>query len=198
MAEAELMFKLDFFEYYSMLERALVHLLGVFGIAVPRGFSSASRRRQEQARARINNGHGNGNREWSQGDHRFHSNLLEALDDPNNPLHEVLGQGYVRDELARAKELRHRWKNADDVDGLTNGRNGKAVQDPLEVYDLDRMLDTTFEGFDRGFLVADTYVHAVQQAVAANGMVDQSTAAVSENEETQWEFIVDAMDWDAV
>ncbi|KAJ4392384.1 hypothetical protein N0V85_007097, partial [Neurospora sp. IMI 360204] len=30
--EGEIMFKLDFFEYYMLIERALVHLLGVFGI----------------------------------------------------------------------------------------------------------------------------------------------------------------------
>jgi len=34
--EAELMFKLDFFEYYVLLERALLHLLAVFGITVSR------------------------------------------------------------------------------------------------------------------------------------------------------------------
>jgi hypothetical protein len=32
--EAELMFKLDFFDYYVLLEKALLHLLAVFGITV--------------------------------------------------------------------------------------------------------------------------------------------------------------------
>lgn len=32
--EAELMFKLDFFEYYVLLERSLLHLLAVFNITV--------------------------------------------------------------------------------------------------------------------------------------------------------------------
>src|SRR3984957_11241485 len=32
--EAETMFKLDFFEYYVLLERVILHLLGVFNISV--------------------------------------------------------------------------------------------------------------------------------------------------------------------
>lgn len=96
--EAELMFKLDFFEYYMLLERALVHLLGVFGIKVtggigdrPGGVPTGPRRGIVHER-------------WEQSDHRFHANVLEALDDPRNPLHEALGVDDVRFALARAKE----------------------------------------------------------------------------------------------
>lgn len=35
--EIETMFKLDFYEFYTVLERALVHLLGVFGYSVEAG-----------------------------------------------------------------------------------------------------------------------------------------------------------------
>lgn len=99
-AEAELMFKLDFFEYYMLVERALVHLLGVFGIQVTGALGT-----------RVGNGHaghglpGRTTRDgWEQSDHRFHANVLEALDDDRNPLHEALGQDDARFSLARAKE----------------------------------------------------------------------------------------------
>lgn len=85
--EAELMFKLDFFEYYMLLERALVHLLGVFGIKVTGAFGSS----------RVPDNH-------QQSNHRFHANVLEALADVRNPLHEALGQGDAALALLRAKE----------------------------------------------------------------------------------------------
>lgn len=98
--EAELMFKLDFFEYYMLVERALVHLLGVFGIQITGAFGT-----------RVGNaGHGlpgRATREgWEQSDHRFHANVLEALDDERNPLHEALGKDDARFSLARAKECK--------------------------------------------------------------------------------------------
>lgn len=95
--EAELMFKLDFFEYYMLLERAMVHLLGVFGIKVTAGFG-----------ARLGNGragHKRGDSEpREQSDHRFHANVLESFYDPLNPLHEILGKDDVCLALLRAKE----------------------------------------------------------------------------------------------
>lgn len=96
--EAELMFKLDFFDYYMLLERALVRLLGVFGIKVTRGF--------DQGLGDGSTGQKRGDRDGpEQSDHRFHANVLEAFDDPTNPLHEVLGgRGDVRLALSRAKE----------------------------------------------------------------------------------------------
>lgn len=92
-AEAELMFKLDFFEYYMLVERALVHLLGVFGIQITGAFG-----------ARVGNGIGRTREGWEQSDHRFHANVLEALDDERNPLHDALGKDDARFSLARAKE----------------------------------------------------------------------------------------------
>lgn len=91
--EAELMFKLDFFEYYMLVERALVHLLGVFGIQITGAFGT-----------RVGNGLSRAREGWEQSDHRFHANVLEALDDERNPLHEALGKDDARFSLARAKE----------------------------------------------------------------------------------------------
>ncbi|KAK0727448.1 hypothetical protein B0T26DRAFT_809863 [Lasiosphaeria miniovina] len=233
-AEAELMFKLDFFEYYMLIERALVHLLGVFGITISRGGISVPPRapskglsssvwggngrnsrstddRMDNNRAShapnsggypgsaSNNHSGQGSPgPWG---HRYHANVLEALDDKENPLHEVLGTGEVRRQLGRAKDLRNRWKTAgDDVDTMK-------VSVPLEVYDLDRMLTTVFEGFDAAFVIAERFVGGDSEGDEGDDSMDIVSDGGGDGgggvdwtatDEEQWEFMVDAMDWEAV
>lgn len=169
--EAELMFKLDFFEFYALVERALVHLLGVFGIRIsgalqPRAGSNTF----GEDRSNATSPEASGLRY-----HAYHENVLSALDDVNNPLHRVLGTGEVRRQLSRAKELRNRWKTA--VDGQSeNEQSGqrwvrgsgnclassrwaiKKIAAPLESYRLDEILDSIFAGFDAAFLVAQRFV----------------------------------------
>ncbi|KAL1872697.1 hypothetical protein Daus18300_004243 [Diaporthe australafricana] len=223
-AEAELHFKLDFFEYYMLLERALVHLMGVFGVKITGGFGSNGTRAGAGG-SRIANGAVSGHRRelaenqnnqhqnQSQSDHRFHANVLEALDDPRNPLHGALGSGDARYALARAKELRNRWKNADEPDSVVAaGLNGSSSsssshQRPLEDYDLERILETIFGGLEGAYAIADRYVAGVRALAAERGVAASvaasaaaTAAAASEGgaEEAQWEFMVDAMDWELV
>ncbi|ROV93086.1 hypothetical protein VSDG_07355 [Cytospora chrysosperma] len=175
--EAELMFKLDFFEYYMLLERALVHLMGVFGVKVTGALG-----------ARVNSGQSS--------THRFHANVLEALDDPRNPLHQVLGRDAdARHALARAKELRNRWKNADDPEAAAPTPQASR---PLEDYDLERILEVIFDGFEGAYGVADQYVADVRALAAAKGVASEADIRSDPTDEAQWEFMVDAMDWEAV
>lgn len=175
--EAELMFKLDFFEYYMLLERALVHLMGVFGVKVTGALGARISSEQSS-------------------NHRYHANVLEALDDPRNPLHRVLGRGAdARHALARAKELRNRWKNADADDA---GAAAAAASRPLGDYDLERILETIFGGFEGAYGVADRYVADVRALAAASGVAGEVDAHGDPTDEAQWEFMVDAMDWEAV
>ncbi|OIW29451.1 hypothetical protein CONLIGDRAFT_327105 [Coniochaeta ligniaria NRRL 30616] len=199
--EAELMFKIDFFEYYMLIERALVHLLGVFGISVSPSFS--------RHHYKSETGTGTPDAGYY---HRYHANVLEALDSPENPLHEVLGVGEVRRQLWRAKDLRNRWKNVDDPaaaggEGRNGNYKGAAVESaPLESYDLEHILVIIFEGFDRAFIVAEQYVleemqrgRAVEGGDGENGAVDVMDGfEMAATEEEQWEFMVEAMDWEAV
>ncbi|ROV88635.1 hypothetical protein VMCG_10313 [Cytospora schulzeri] len=189
--EAELMFKLDFFEYYMLLERALVHLMGVFGVKVTGALG---------ARTTPNSAPQSSN-------HRFHANVLEALDDPRNPLHQVLGRDAdARHALARAKELRNRWKNADDPDGavavavagVPSRPKSSQASRPLEDYDLERILETIFNGFEGAYGVADRYVADVRALAAAEGVASEVDMRGDPTDEAQWEFMVDAMDWEAV
>ncbi|KUI52659.1 hypothetical protein VP1G_00304 [Cytospora mali] len=190
--EAELMFKLDFFEYYMLLERALVHLMGVFGVKVTGALGGARANGSQQAPP-------NTSGPWAQqSNHRFHANVLEALDDPRNPLHEVLGRDDVRYALARAKELRNRWKNADDPDAVAPAVAKLQASRPLEDYDLERILETIFNGFEGAYGVADRYVADVRALAAAKGVASEVDMRSDPTDEAQWEFMVDAMDWEAV
>jgi hypothetical protein len=211
------MFKLDFFEYYMLIERALVHLLGVYGVDVPKGGWNQP--------CADNAGKSNGlaGSAWSKnkGQHRYHANVLAALDKEDNPLHETLGTGEVRKRLGRAKDLRNRWKTAGEEGCELEANNGslegsatakgerewhtKRAASPLETYDLERMLEIIFKGLDDAYHVAEQFVRdgarpntdADMDMVEDDGRVGHDCVGPLE-EEDQWGFMVDAMDWEAV
>ncbi|KAI2643632.1 hypothetical protein GGS21DRAFT_536938 [Xylaria nigripes] len=177
----EIHFKLDFHEFYMLIERALVHLMGVYGIVI-------------YARTDPNgNGHGIGIEQKNHTafrdrsrPHRYHENVLLALDDPKNPLHETLGRPDVRKQFWRAKDLRNRWKDADDTEP------GRFMPAPLEAYNLKEILQTILMALEWAFLVADRYVQQLSPGTNQDRPVD--SAANLED----WEFMVDAMDWEVV
>ncbi|KAI0124061.1 hypothetical protein BJ170DRAFT_638021 [Xylariales sp. AK1849] len=188
-AANEIHFKIDFYEYYMHIERALVHLMGVFGIKVQSLGDSVHN-------PSINNPHGKPPQPRPrmgvigvQAQHRYHANVLAALDRPDNPLHEVLGQNEVRQQLARAKELRNRWKNADEY-----AEERGFTPAPLEAYNLEMILTTIFGGLEHGLMLAEMHVKSLDGA--ANG--SQANAMDWGQEEDDWGFVVDAMDWEAI
>ncbi|KAH8652201.1 hypothetical protein BX600DRAFT_89594 [Xylariales sp. PMI_506] len=227
-AAHEIHFKIDFYEYYMHIERALVHLMGVYGIKVTGLMDSVHSGGSNPNNNNNGNGRGGSGGGGSNHQHRYHANVLAALDRADNPLHEVLGKGEVRRQLARAKELRNRWKNGgesdgDDADGLQQQQQQqrqdadgnappprrKYTPAPLEAYNLEMILASIFHGFDQSHLIAETYLQqlgaglsagAATVAVAPGG----STAAQHDLEmdwdveDDDWGFMVDAMDWEAV
>lgn len=217
---ANIMFKLDFFEYYMLIERALVHLLGVFGVDVPRGYSPARPPREEQHTERIEvekdntkegekKGVGLAASKWkdrpSGGErhhrHRYHANVLAALDREDSPLHGILGTGEVRRQLQRAKDLRNRWKTAGDENNDDPEFPQRTVSGPLESYNLGDMLRAIFKGFDEAYRVAEIFVQGQgKEGVEADTemVVLGEEGMVMGQDEAQWEFMVDAMDWEAV
>ncbi|KAK3685388.1 hypothetical protein B0T22DRAFT_482365 [Podospora appendiculata] len=231
-AEAELMFKLDFFEYYMLVERALVHLMGVFSITISRDGGGSSSRHHAQQHPPTSNGLAtskwNANGAARNGDpgsgsgsgaqHRYHANVLEALDNKENPLHSVLGTGEVRRQLGRAKDLRNRWKTAADGEDNEPSSSSSAKPQPgngsfspanLESYDLEGILSSVFEGFNAAFAIAERFVVRYDHTDDEEGSVipDTDMAEPEEerrifdwaaSEEEQWGFMVDAMDWEAV
>jgi hypothetical protein len=190
--EAELHFKLDFFEYYMLLERALVHLLGVFGVSVSR-----------------QNGHwlGPGSNEVNAGrnvhasNHSYHQNVLAALEKKGNPLFDALGSGDVRSHLGRAKDLRNRWKYAEAAHENAVGQQqpSTSTRAPLESYDLVNMFTFIFRGFDQGYLIAESWVE--QLATKADLVLSDANmeaAPADAKDEEEMNFMFDAMDWEAV
>ena len=158
----EIMFKLDFYEFYMLLERALVHLLAVFDISVSRDADPANGFRTPAGRR--------------DADHAYHHNVLAALDSPDNVLHEVLGRGDVRTCLAKAKEMRNRWKYLDDQ------QSGRELG--LAEYNVEAILETIVGAFEAAYDVA-------------RGAVESETAGEPE-QQVDWDFMVDAMDWEAL
>ncbi|CAK7269779.1 hypothetical protein SEPCBS119000_003744 [Sporothrix epigloea] len=198
--EAELMFKLDFFEYYMLCERALVHLQGVYGITISRGTTGATSSTSKGPAAY------GGKRP----NHRYHANVLESLDRKENPLHEILGAGHVRQQLGRAKDLRNRWKDADDggdedAVGLVAGkRPAKTPSPPLSSYDLAAILASIHEALDCAFISTRQFV-ANEASKSSNAAAKKSLESLSDMEldskaleAEDWEFMVEAMDWEAV
>ncbi|KAI0471011.1 hypothetical protein GGR56DRAFT_125417 [Xylariaceae sp. FL0804] len=288
----EIHFKLDFHEYYMLVERTLVHLMGVYGIVVDNGATSASHHyplapahagpavgggSDGGGYGHVNGNYGNGNGNGgvsSSGSvsyhrhggksalappgrvvparlrhdsprpyqHRYHANVLAALDDPANPLHGVLGRGTaVREQLARAKDLRNRWKNADDDDdddddddkddeagGLELDPEEQQRQRrwrrrqreppapaPLEAYNLERILQDVFAALEQAYHLAESHVRGlstsdVDMRAADGGSGGGGGGGSHDNgdypvvsadwtvQEDDWEWMVDAMDWEAV
>lgn len=221
------MFKLDFFEYYMLIERALVHLLGVFGITVSgdgirgkglagsrfsggsRGGSRGGSPKGGSSPTRAEVGAGAGGEQGGKFQHRYHAHVLEAFDSPVHPLHDILGKGEVRKQLQRAKDLRNRWKTADSEADEDERRKLTA---PLESYDVEKMLETIFQGFDAAFLIAEWHVRDKEGGLEKGAQSKSLNWADDDDEDgedatmmdwaaqdaDQWEFMVDAMDWEAV
>lgn len=94
--------------------------------------------------------------------------------------------------------VRNRWKNADEPDAILSARlpNGSKRTPPLEEYDLERILETIFAGFDKGFRTAEQYVSQVRAFAGKRGESDN--VDMLDDQPDEWEFMTDAMDWEAV
>jgi hypothetical protein len=180
---AEIMFKIDFHEYYALLERAIVHLLAVFNISVSAGRGGGV----SVDGAGAGNGIGRG---FASSGHRYHANVLEALREQNTPLSPVLGGGVVYSQLQRAKELRNRWKTA-DLTAEERERQGERKEVvPLASFDFEGILSDIFLGLEESYGRAKEHVDKCIRP-------DEGTG-VEPDEDGGWGFMVDAMDWEAV
>lgn len=147
--QAESMFKVDFFEFYALLERYITLCLSMFGVSIsadgPRSNVNALRfiTNTDFAKSR------------AESSHQFHANLLEALDEPSNPLHATLGHQDVRIQLGLAKDYRNRWKDADTK--LTHSQWASEDEERHQIrladLDLGNMLHTILVGCERALNV---------------------------------------------
>jgi hypothetical protein len=189
--QASSMFKVDFFEFYTLLERYITDCLAIFGVSV-----SASIPRQNFNALRYET-NPDLYRTRPMASHAFHANLLEALDDENCPLAGSLGLQDVRVQLGIAKEYRNAWKDADSKASILNGDSRAKMQ--LQDLQLEHMLRNIIGGCDLAHGVVQEYSTA---ATNGNGLTSRDFEPKAygytsmDIEDTPYEYMDDAMDLD--
>jgi hypothetical protein len=185
------MFKVDFFEFYTLLERYITDCLAIFGISV-----SASVPRQNFNALRYET-NPDLHRTRPMASHAFHANLLEALDDEKCPLAGSFGLQEVRVQLGIAKEYRNAWKDADSIGSLENGDSRAKVQ--LQDLQLEHMLRNIIGGCDLAHGVVQAHENAMTNS---NGLTSRDFEPRTyghtsmDIEDTPFEYMDDAMDLD--
>jgi hypothetical protein len=195
--QAESMFKVDFFEFYTLLERYISTSLEIMGVHV----SGTAPRTNVNALKYITNP--DLHRTRPRALHAFHANLLDALDDPNCPLHVSLGNQDVRIQLGIAKDYRNAWKDADEKVSKTNGHNKddesrKNVR--LQDLDLDNMLRYLLAGCEHAHSIVQERPNVDPNSFTSRDFEQQaqqqSTSNSLEMEDVPFEYMDDAMDLD--
>ncbi|KAF2244839.1 hypothetical protein BU26DRAFT_87318 [Trematosphaeria pertusa] len=193
--QAESMFKVDFFEFYTLLERYITVCLGVLGVSV----SATAPRTNVNALRFITNP--DLQRRRPEAAHAFHQNLLEALDDENCALRASLGNQEVRIQLGLAKDYRNAWKDADENIAAPekehhNGESRKNVK--LQDLDLERMLRLLLAGCEH----AHGVVQGRDPSFNGNDLTSRDFEPEAyaddsmETDDVPFEYMCDAMDLD--
>lgn len=169
---SEIQFKLDFHEFYMLLERALLRLMAIFQITVD---GTASLFRVPENLTGLAASRHSGRQQ-----HRFHANVLAALMDSRNPLSGIFRAPKVREQLAKAKDLRNRWKNIDEA------LSEPVAPPPLASYNLDHMVATILSAIDQAHNLAANYIR------------EHGGGGEPVSDTGSWDFMVDAMDWEKV
>lgn len=198
------MFKADFFEYYALLERVLVHLLESFGIIISADYTTNSVPLPPEEKDLDRSIHSVSHSVENSiiGDsvafhgyaHRFHANVLAALDRTSNPLHVVLGTGKIRQYLGIAKEFRNRWKEVEmETADHTHQLAGmdKSYHQILTDLKLDEMLASILAALEECRSIA-----SVNLASAHGSIEVDMINADNDDIETGDMIVSDAMDWD--
>ncbi|EOA84709.1 hypothetical protein ACJQWK_06683 [Exserohilum turcicum] len=189
--QAESMFKVDFFEFYTLLERYITDCLAIFGISV-----SGSMPRQNFNALRYET-NPDLHRTRPLASHAFHANLLEALDDEKCPLADSLGLQDVRVQLGIAKDYRNAWKDADSKTKIANSEPHKNIR--LEDLQLEFMLRNIIGGCDLAHEMVQSYTHDGPNGhtLSSRDFVPKTYGYGSMDvEDTPFEYMDDAMDLD--
>ncbi|PSN64542.1 hypothetical protein BS50DRAFT_602194 [Corynespora cassiicola Philippines] len=185
--EAETMFKVDFFEFYTLLERYIVLCLEIMGVYIS---GATSTRTNVNALRLITNPEYA--RRRPEASHAFHQNILDAIDEETNPLHTSFGNQDTRVQLGLAKDFRNAWKDADERATATNNSeeaNGRVNVKLLELQ-LGPMLRTLLDAAKHALGV----VTGQDQSNNTNGSADD----IFDSMDTDYplEYMDDAMDLD--
>ena len=184
--EAERQFKIDFYEFYALLERGLVCLLGVWGIVITASAVAAPAKDQGVPNLALD-----GNHKSIIGDsfsfhgstHRFHANVISALEHPSNPLHSVLGMGTVRQYLAIAKEFRNKWKDVESrpeesfrgqerAEEEWDPKKTKRYEEVLRDLKLEELLGSVLSGLEEAGRRAEAEIERLKGLLGEQGKRD--------------------------
>ncbi|KAL1593923.1 hypothetical protein SLS60_010656 [Paraconiothyrium brasiliense] len=203
--QAESMFKVDFFEFYTLLERYISTSLEIMGVHVS-GIATQARSNVNALKYITNP---DLHRTRPRAVHAFHANLLEALDDPTCPLHVSLGNQDVRIQLGIAKDYRNAWKDAGEKVTKTDGYDqdeGPEKNVRLQDLELDTMLRYLLAACEHAHVTVEERPDAnpndftsrdfEQQAQPQNTSNILEMEGVLEMEDVPFEYMDDAMDLD--
>ncbi|KIW66815.1 hypothetical protein PV04_06109 [Phialophora macrospora] len=169
--EAERQFKIDFYEFYALLERGLVCLLGVWGVVITASAGTVP----------ATNGSIIGDSQSFHGSaHRFHANVLAALEHPSNPLHTALGTGPVREYIGIAKEFRNKWKDVESrpEESFSGHERAEEEWDPgkMKKYEkvlrdlkLEELLGSVLRGLEEAGRLAEGEVERLEGLLDSRG-----------------------------
>jgi hypothetical protein len=185
------MFKVDFFEFYALLERFITLCLSILGVSVS---SSAPATNVNALRFMTNPEFA---RTRAESSHRFHANLLEALDAETSPLRSTLGDQDVRIQLGLAKDYRNRWKDADEqADRSATSAEGNSTV-KLADLELEKMLITILVGCEQSLGIVHTKSHGTNGTASSNSRDFEPKAyETMEMDDVPLEYMDDAMDLD--
>jgi hypothetical protein len=190
--QAESMFKVDFFEFYTLLERYLTTCLAIVGVKV----SGAAPQTNVNALRYITNPDLHRTRPIAS--HAFHANLLEALEDENCLLHAALGEHNVRVELGLAKDFRNAWKDADGRI-IASKWDDNASRKNITLHDsqLEAMLRTLLTGCENAHVVVQQFSPVQGNAFTSKDFEPQAhNYNIGGMEDTPLEYMDDAMELD--
>jgi hypothetical protein len=186
--QAESMFKVDFFEFYTLLERYITDCLAIFGFSVA---ASLPRQNFNALRYETNP---DLHKTRPLASHAFHANLLEALDDEKCPLADSLGLQDVRVQLGIAKEYRNAWKDADTKASMLNRDERANMQ--LQDLQLEHMLRNIIGGCELAHAVVQGHAPATTGLSSRDFEPQMYRHTSMDFEDTPFEYMDDAMDLD--
>ncbi|KAF1940097.1 hypothetical protein EJ02DRAFT_504383 [Clathrospora elynae] len=186
--QAESMFKVDFFEFYTLLERFITDCLALLGFSVS---AAAPLRNFNALRYETNP---DLHRSRPMASHAFHANLLEALDDEKCPLHGSMGIQSVRVQLGLAKEYRNAWKDADAKANVSNGDTRANIQ--LQDLQLELMLRNLIGGCDLAHGVVQGHTNGTNGFTSRDFEPQSYVSTNMDMDDAPFEYMGDAMDLD--
>ncbi|RMZ76156.1 hypothetical protein DV738_g5122, partial [Chaetothyriales sp. CBS 135597] len=173
--EAETMLRVDFFEWYVLLERCLLEALAAVEVHVSATYDPLTSKDNgvetnipEWLRSSHNGGIIGDSKVFKEGvGHSFHANVLSALSqEDQNPLYEVLGRGTVRQYLNIAKELRNMWKDVE------------SAPDPQQNEEELRRRMSKYEAIMKDLKLEDLLSTVLQALESARHIVEHEVATV--------------------